>query len=696
MFKKAKCVWIKGREREMNLSLAFEARTEELENTELLLTACTFYRLFVNGRFVAFGPARTARGYARLDKIPLGPYSCSGENILRIEVAGYGCRSFSTCLGDSFLCAELSLGEKIIAYTGRDFTVSEMKERVQRTERYSVQRHFSEIWNMEEKEGIRLMPDVIPHAPIFLNRVAPYPEYRDIFADKAICIGTFVYDETMPCKPFKYSWKSLPENWGYFDETETERKPFRWLQQQRQSIRTADEKLPVTLKAGEYALFDLSRTECGFINFSAKVKKNADVVIGFSEYCEDGIFSFTNINCHNVIEYILPCGKSSGISFEPYAFRFAIVTVKTGEIELCDFGVKTYRYDISNAKSIDTDDPIYKEIYDSALHTFAHNAVDLYTDCPSRERAGFLCDSYFTANAEFHFFGKVPVEDAFLENFRLSREKLSSEGMLPMCYPSDIRELNGVSEFIPQWCMWYVIELGEYLTKRNKDADPGLFKESVINIIEGLEAFENEDGLLEDLPSWNFVEWSDANSWTKNVNYPSNFLYAEVFESAYRIYGEERFKNKAEALRRRTRQLSFDGLMFTDNALRDETGKLRNTGNSSEACQYYAILFGGADLNAPEYKRLSEYVRSGFKDATADGRKFVPVNAFIGFYLRLKSLMTLGMYELIPKDVTEFFSKMCERTGTLWEHRELKGSLDHGFASYAAYALSEALKYIKK
>ena len=64
-------------------------------------------------------------------------------------------------------------------------------------------------------------------------------------------------------------------------------------------------------------------------------------------------------------------------------------------------------------------EPELRAIVEAAKATFAHNAVDLYSDCPSRERAGWLCDSFFTARAEYFLTGESRIEEAFLENFRL-------------------------------------------------------------------------------------------------------------------------------------------------------------------------------------------------------------------------------------------------------------------------------------
>ena len=71
---------------------------------------------------------------------------------------------------------------------------------------------------------------------------------------------------------------------------------------------------------------------------------------------------------------------------------------------------------------------------------------------------------------------------------------------------------------------------------------------------------------------------------------------------------------------------------------------------------------------------------------------FCPVNAFIGFYLRLMLLQERGDKDLLERDMKAFFGHMCEQTGTLWEYKTTRGSLDHGFASYAAVVLADLLE----
>ena len=689
MFKKAVPVFAKGCEGALNYPLTLCATLESLQNVKIYITAFSFYRLFVNGKFVCSGPARAARGYARVDVEDISGYEAEkGENRIEIQIMGYNCGSLSTARQTSFITCELRRGDDVLLYTGRDFDAYFDYRRIQKAERYSAQRHFGELWRVfdgdfrERSQGVELT--AAANSPKYIERRAPKLTYEWIYSNGYASKGEFCFDATLPVRPLRYSFE-ISKEWGRFEEDEIESHPFRWVQQQKKIKLCAGGVFPITLLEGEYVTVDMKRIECGFIGWKGKAYEDSDVVIAYSELCEPDDFKFADINCHNVIEYFVE--KDSEIdtqSFEPYTCNVAIIMVKRGKIELSSFGVRAYEYDRAKFIKRDVKDADLARIYSAAESTFAHNAVDLFTDCPSRERAGWLCDTFFTGRAEYFLTGKSDVEDAFLENYRLyESDGCFPKGVLPMCYPSDEHQNN---KFIPQWDMWYVLEVCEYLKKRNTSVNKDLFKDSVFGIIEFFEGYENSDGLLENLPSWNFVEWSSANSWVKDVNYPTNFLYAEVLRTAGNTYDKHELVLKAEKIAKVTRELSFDGELFVDNAVREE-GKLINTKNSSEACQYYALLFGNVDINESKYEKLKNHIYEGFANLDVSDREFVSVNAFIGFYLKMWSLMELGEKKLLCRCVKDFFLDMVEHTGTLWEYKQRKGSHDHGFASFAAVAI---------
>lgn len=688
MFRSAVPVYGEGQQTQMNTHLLMRETVPSLAGTTLSITAYSFFRLWVNGSFVFFGPARGPGGYARVEEIDLSAYHIDGENEIVIEVSGYYCGSLATVNRTSFVVAELCRGETVLLYTGRDFKGYCPNLRVQKCERYSVQRHFGEIWDYRVKDPfadehqIKLIQT--QDIPQYLHST-PHPYFQFHPANGIASTGRFVQDDTLPFRKNRYSWQKVPESWGVFPETEIVSFPHRWIQTQHMMPATSKTLFPKVLKAGEYALIDMEKIDTGFLVLDIHTITEAKVVVGFSELCEGETFSFTSMNAQNVIEYWFPADFSkSAMSFEPYTCRFAVVMVQEGEIRLDGFGIQRYEYDANRIKPRKINDPELKRIYDTAVRTFCHNVVDIYMDCPSRERAGWLCDSYFMGKVEHFLTGETAVEDAFLENYRLHTGKGKlPEGILPECYPSDFE-----GNFIPQWNLWYILQVYEYLTQRNLSADKELFRKSIYGILAYMKTKENQDGLLEKLPSWNFVEWSKANQWVQDVNYPTNFLYAEALERTAKLYDDTALARQAEALRKTVREKSFNGEVFIDNAMIGENGQLQNTENFSEAGQYYAMLFGEVDLEDPQYDKLKGHVLSGFSAFDPNMENFVPVNMFIGYFLRLMVLMKLDRRDLLAENVKEKFAPMIDLTDTLWEYNfhQRKGSYDHGFSSFAAIA----------
>ena len=656
---------------------AFPVWHDEGRNTHLVLTATapkgailrvaasTFYKLYINGAVVGFGPARTGRGYARVDEYAV-------EGAVRIEAAGYHCYSLSTAYQDSFCCAEIAVDGVVIAATGGDgFATLRNGARRQKVERYSMQRHFTEIYD-EGKSDVPVEVFAVP-APQFISRRAPY-------ADMTYCsVASFSrgrFTDQEPRRKNAYTTSMLVEqNWGKFSEEEIPDKPFRRVDAMQFSV-DGQGQLPVTLRAGEWVMFDRGAVEVGFPYIRALAQSDAQVLLAVSEYCEDTFAFVPKMNCQCVIQYDIPSGHiCDREAFEMSSFRKIAVMVTKGEVTVEAVGFRRFVRDCRAARQKTFADPILQGVYDAALRTFSHNAVDLFTDCPSRERAGWLCDSFFTARAEHYFFGTSEVESAFLENYLLYRyDDGLPKGVLPMAYPSDPHENH---KFIPQWDMWYVLQVCEYLTKRDAAFTAEDFRPTVTGVLDFLTQYENEYGLLEDLPSWNFVEWSDANSWTKNVNFPTNFLYAALLDAAADVFGMT-LHEKAAHIRNTVKKMAFNGEVFVDHALRIN-GKLVNCEDVSEACQYYAALFG--QIGDEEYDRLWCHIKNGF---SAYDRPMCRINAFIGMYLRMWTLSRLNDRELLYENIKRFFGGMSEKTGTLWEYKTQTNSLNHGFAAFVA------------
>ena len=704
MFIKAIPVWgnYVNYTEKLNRHLIFRETAESLKGTILNIAAADFYRLTVNGEFVGFGPARTAKGYARVDSYDLsGVKEADGKNNeIVIEVAGYCCKSMSTVLQNSFLCAELKVTGEVTKYTGRDFECFENARRVRKAERYSVQRHFGELYDapvpaqFSAKYAVETIAADVDVS--FIPRRVPFASYNITDIHKYLSRGKFSETADGRAKSGEFgtgkkqnAYSFDPEkelDYGVFPESEVKDKPYRYVGGVEKTKTAGEGALPVTLSAGEWIMVNFDMIMCGFIRFRADVKEDCDLVIAFSELCENECFTFREVNMQGVTEYKFSAGDSvTEETFEPYSFRHVSLFVKSGSLTLMSVGYRSFERNMDEAVTRKFKKPVHNEIYNAALRTFAHNAVDLFTDCPSRERAGWLCDSFFMGRAEFFLYGKTPIEDAFLENYVLYEGDGSyPAGALPMCYPSTPAEKN---KFIPQWNIWYVLEVCEYLTERRPDIDKELFRSSVMGVTEFLSRYENADRLLENLPSWNFVEWSSANTWTQDVNYPTNFLYAAMLSAVSKTFSRPELSEKAELVRKKAVELSFNGELFVDHSIRNADGTYVNQKHISEACQYYAILYGGIDIDAPKYKKLKEYVINDFSNFDPKENQFCAKNAFIGLYLRMNVLMNMKDGALLAKNLDTFCTHMSRITGTLWESKNGNGSLDHGFASYVALTI---------
>jgi len=334
------------------------------------------------------------------------------------------------------------------------------------------------------------------------------------------------------------------------------------------------------------------------------------------------------------------------------------------------------------------EDKTLESILEASRHSFEHNGYDLLTDCPSRERAGYLCDGFFAARAESFFCGENLVEKNLLENYALyTPEHFVHKGILPMCYPSEPKDGQ---DYIPNWVLWYVLEQADY-AKRTGDFDfVTAQKEQIYSILEYFQSKENEYGLLEDLEGWVFVEWSRANDFVGGVNFPSNMCYYGAMRAVAELFQDDTLTKKAKCLKKTIIDWAYNGTFFVDNALR-VGGRLQITDNISETCQNYAAFFQifTKEEKPAFYCRLIEEL--GCFNRERYHRGMYASNMFIGYILRLSVLLREEAYEAVLAECKNRFADMAECTGTIWELFQTNASCNHGFGSVVGQMIAYAL-----
>lgn len=685
-------VWAEGQKNQMNRAFAFVLDLGKKQMGEICLSAASCYKVIADGKLMGFGPNRTAHGYARAAVYPFN------AQYITVEVQSHFVPNFCWVKREPFFACVLKT-ESGKEYFAEDFNCFALSDRVQKVRRYSFQRGFCETY-INEKDRTALYfckpQNAFPRVktekaelPHLLPSETLNPALSEIFAEKVIDSGY--------CK-------TSPEIAVYVDRTETligtvieGFKRGEW-----QDFST-DEISRITYlsgaKSGDYAYetLDFSRIVTGIVEVEIIAGNAGEVFFAFDEILSDEklktIKPFRG-DTANVFKWTV---KKAGVynlsAFEPYAFRYANVITSAGV--KANVKVRAYENPEAGKMLFECDDKKIEQIMEAARHTFAHNAVDLLTDCPSRERAGWLSDSFFSSVAERVFTGDNKVERAFLQNYILADKSGHPKGMIPRCYPADYYEEDG---FIPNWSLWYILEIYKYFAQYGYDETVEKSRANVEGILNYFVDFENEFGVLEDLKGWIFVEWSAANNsdHINGINVPSNACYYASLLAAAKIYGIKGLKEKAEKVKDYLLKNAYVDGFFVDNLIRNEKGDIIPTENYTETCQYYMFFFKCADKYTHKElfdKMLNEYGKS---DSSVSGgnpvkKQLTPSNMIYGVYMRLELLMREQKRVELLNECVHYFYDMTQKTGTLWENNTASASCDHGFASYVSRFIIYAL-----
>jgi alpha-L-rhamnosidase len=694
----AKPIWPKGRETEKNLWVGFHASFKAPAQERIILraTGATLYRVCLNGHFLGHGPARGPHGYFRVDEWDLTDKLQPGVNVVAFEVAGYNVNSYYLLDQPSFLQAEIVADGKVLASTdghGAPFTATILKERVQKVQRYSFQRPFSEVyrlapgcdrWRADAASTLDEAKVSAQPAKALLPRRVSYPDYVVRQPSWLVSQGQ-VRTGVKADAPWKdRSLTTIGPKLGGYPEKELETIPSLELQTVANATNhpinqpwTPGESL--ILQSNAWQIVDFGCNLTGFVGAKLSCRNRTRLFLTFDEVLSEGDVDFKRLGCVNIVAYELQPGSYELESFEPYTLRYLKLIVLEGDCEVQNLSLREYAGAGVWQAHFAASDERLNRLFAAGRETFRQNALDIFMDCPSRERAGWLCDSFFTSRVAKDLCGDTRIEKNLFENYLLPPKFAHlPEGMLPMCYPADHND--GV--FIPNWALWFVVELEEYLARSGDRETVDALRPRVLRLFDYFKKFKNEDGLLEKLESWVFVEWSDANSFVQDVNFPSNMLYAKALDAAGKMYGLSELTEDAERIRETIRRQSFEAGFFADNAKR-VNGKLQTTTNRTEVCQYFAFFF---DVAKPEtHSELWQRLIKDFGPQRKQTKAFPevhPANAFIGNVLRLELLSRYGLCQQLLDESLAYQLYMADRTGTLWENDGAYASCDHGFASH--------------
>ena len=153
------------------------------------MAARSYYRLYIDGKIIMNGPARTAAGYCRVDKISIEllPNADLAIEVIALDKPEKYCND---CTLEAGLLAAEAVDEdgNVLAATGRDFRCKELTFRRMQVETMSHSRGILEWYDLTENDLAWIhgegegwfYPEAVPEHVVFLPRRAPYPTMQTL------------------------------------------------------------------------------------------------------------------------------------------------------------------------------------------------------------------------------------------------------------------------------------------------------------------------------------------------------------------------------------------------------------------------------------------------------------------------------------------------------------------------------------
>lgn len=669
------------------------------------LTARNIYRLYVNGEITMHGPARTAHGYCRVDEVEITDRLTDGVNHIGVEVVAYGRDwegyshySNDCTLEDGLFIAEIEADGEVVSATGRDeWLVCSITARAPLCERISHSRECIEIYTPDDayylwKLGYGAFVPAVPmeSEPIYLAHEALMPTLKEYTFEEVTGFGAVKIDPTVPVPTFFYEhnkpvFDSLPERPAN-DCRRTVENPEGTVKAEFDG----DGLVLTPVDTEEFfASWDGGESRVGFIRLSVTCEKAGTIDIVRSEIINpDGSVPH---HFSNVTRLHVPAGLTEIITMEPALARYMLVYFRgVGTVTVHDLSILEDSYpDEKRAAFLCSDDNINR-LYKAAKKTLLLNTLDIFMDCPERERGGWLCDSLWTGRAASLLLSDNRVEREYLENFLLTPADGMGHAFFPEVYPA-LKDCYASFTGLTTWSFWLMVEVCEFIRRTGDISFRDEHKPRVEAFVRGTKDFMGSCGLLENMPAI-FIDWSQANN-AENVqpiSTAANALYAYMMERLGETFGHPDWIEEGQRAKALLRAAVVGGgsmatLKYVPDSLTvDGNGHFHARGKFSEAAMYTSLWCG---LFTPEeapllYRAVRDFM--GPAPLFAKDPMVGESQLFIGLCIRLDMLARMGAYGKLYEDLLAICEpQLREGPGTIWENTAIDtSSRCHGFTAH--------------
>ncbi len=463
------------------------------------VTADNRYRLFVNGKSIGTGPARSDLANWNFETYDISPFLKEGTNVIAATVWNFGeYRPYSQISFETGFLLQGETDKEEILNTNKSWKVYHNKGYAPLpVNKGALQAYFVTA------EGEAVQGDQYPwgfEQAVYTD--TDWPQAKELwYGAKSRSYGT------------DGNWHLVPRSIPLLEETKQKH-----LSVREKDPQTGNWGKPVFDKNNSYLvpansnrtyLIDQGTLTNAYPVINLSGGKNARIRMSYAEALFD---SARNKGNRNVVdgkhmigfgdEYTAEGGKDRSYSplfFRTYRYLLLEVTTAAEAITINDLYSYFTGYPFQERATFNSDQPLLKEIWNTGWRTARLCAADSYFDCPYYEQLQYVGDTRIQAMISLYVSG----------DDRLMRKAITDlshsfipEGLTQSRYPS--RDL----QVIPTFSLWWVCMIHDYWMHRTDDAFVKAQLKGVKDVLGWYQQKLDQESVLGPLSWWQFTDWS--------------------------------------------------------------------------------------------------------------------------------------------------------------------------------------------
>ncbi|KRE57995.1 family 78 glycoside hydrolase catalytic domain [Paenibacillus sp. Soil750] len=252
--------------------------------------------------------------------------------------------------------------------------------------------------------------------------------------------------------------------------------------------------------------FEFPVMEVGYLQLDVTGCQGAVIDVVYAEELWEGKALINLAYSRQIDRFILAEGRNQlEIAFAWRAFRYVQFRVRSteGPVVFHRVGVRTRKYPLEQTAFLHSSNERLNGIWEISARTLRLCMQDGFLDSSSREQQQWMGDGRWQAVINSYFSGDSRLHRKLLEQIGQSQDW---QGMTKARYPDGHHNYPP----IPSFCLAWISAFADY---RRYTGDDALIREwwpKLVGALRWFSTYENEDGLLEDVPYWAFIDWAEG------------------------------------------------------------------------------------------------------------------------------------------------------------------------------------------